>query len=79
MVYQRLICFFIISTLLSCDSKYNKTVEINDSLKEYYEFNLHTLHNYKTNYYEMIAEQPSRKIQKLNDLDLKFESLLKKL
>ena len=80
MKYRKLIYFLIVvSILISCNSESKKPVEINDSLKEYYDFNFHTLNIYKAKYYEMIAEQPSRNIVDLNELDLKFESLLKKI
>jgi len=80
MKYRWLIFFLIIvSILISCKSEDKKLAQINNSLNEYYEFNFHTLNTYKANYYEMIAEHPKRKIEALNELDLKFESLLKKI
>ena len=73
---QLLVYFLAISSLFTCNNQQNELSEINSFLKANYEFNNKTLKKYKEDYYQLIEEQPIRKIEKLNLLDSKFKLLI---
>ncbi|WP_206052176.1 hypothetical protein [Nonlabens xiamenensis] len=45
-------------------------------LNENFEFNNRILNNYKAEYYQLIDEQPSRKVNRLNKLDSIYDTLI---
>ena len=53
--------------------------QMNSFLQANYEFNNRTLNKNKGEYYRIIEEMPTRKIEKLNQLDSKFELLISKI
>lgn len=71
-----LVYFFAIFTLLSCNNNKDEIVEMNLFLQDNYEFNRKMLIQFKGEYYERIAENPERKIEKLNELNPKYEELI---
>jgi hypothetical protein len=71
-----LVYFLAIFTLFSCNNQQGEITELNSFLQANYEFNIRTLNKYKGNYYQIIEEKPSRKDEKLIQLDSKFELLI---
>jgi len=76
---QFLVYFLAIFTLFSCNNQQEELTEMNLFLQANYEFNNRTLNKNKGDYYRIIEEIPSRKIEKLNELDSKFELLISKI
>ena len=74
-----LVYFLGISTLFSCNNQKEEMKEMNLFLQANYEFNNRTLNKNKGDYYRIIEEAPGRKIEKLNQLDSKFELLISKI
>jgi len=73
---QILVYFLSIFILFSCKNKDNELTEMNSFLQANFEFNNRTLNKNKGDYYRIIEEMPSREIEKLNELDSRFESLI---
>jgi len=73
---QILVYFLSIFILFSCNNKDNELTEMNSFLQANFEFNNRTLNKNKGDYYRIIEEMPSREIEKLNELDSRFESLI---
>ncbi|MFC7445315.1 hypothetical protein [Mesoflavibacter profundi] len=73
---QFLVLFFATLILVSCKDQKEELIEINTFLLANYEFNNRTLNKNKGEYYRIIEEMPSREIEKLNELDSRFESLI---
>mgnify|MGYP000250555759 CR=1 FL=1 len=76
---QFLIYFSAIFVLFSCNNQQQELNEMNLFLQANYEFNNRTLNKNKGDYYRIIEEMPARKIEKLNQLDSKFELLISKI
>lgn len=68
-----------IFTFFSCNNNQEELKEIHLFLQDNFEFNNRTLNKNKGDYYRIIEEMPSRKIEKLNILDSKFELLISKI
>ncbi len=68
--------FLIIIALFSCENRQEEITELNNLLDTNYEFNKRILNTYKGDYYQIISEQSYRKIENINELDSKFESLI---
>ncbi|WCO03495.1 hypothetical protein [Psychroserpens ponticola] len=70
-----LVYFLAIFTFFSCK---NQQEEISDNsfYQANYEFSNKVLNRYKREYYLKIEEQPSRKIDELNQLDSRFQLLI---
>jgi hypothetical protein len=66
---------FILS-LSSCKNQEEELTEINSFLQTNFEFNNRTLNKNKGDYYRIIEEMPSREIEKLNELDSRYELLI---
>ncbi len=73
---QFLVYFLAISTLFSCNNQRGELTEMDSFLQANFEFNNRTLNKNKGDYYRIIEEMPTRKIEKLNVLDSKFELLI---
>ncbi len=71
--------FFILLIFISCEKKQEEINEMNSFLKVNYEFNNRILNQHKEDYYVMIQEQPDKKIEKLDELYLKYELLISDL
>ncbi|QIJ88277.1 hypothetical protein C7H62_0468 [Mesoflavibacter sp. HG96] len=71
-----LVLFLATFTLFSCKDQEAELTEMNSFLESNFEFNIRTLNKNKGDYYRIIEEMPSREIEKLNELDLRFESLI---
>jgi len=71
-----LVFILIIFTLLSCKNNLDEVINLNSFLHANYEFNRKTLNKYRGAYYMVVEEQPERKIEKLNELDSKYELLI---
>ncbi len=74
-----LVYFLAIFTLFSCNNQKEEMKEMNLFLQANNEFNNRTLNKNKGDYYRIIEEAPGRKIEKLNQLDSKFELLISKI
>ncbi|MFD2697465.1 hypothetical protein ACFSQ0_05640 [Mesonia sediminis] len=73
---QILVYFLSIFILFSCKNQDKELTEMNSFLQANFEFNNRTLNKNKGDYYRIIEEMPSREIEKLNELDSRFESLI---
>ncbi len=74
---KNLILFFLTFFIFtSCEKKQEDINEMNSFLKVSYEFNNRILNQYKEDYYVMIEEQPDKKVEKLNELYLKYKLLI---
>lgn len=62
--------------LLSCKPKQVEINELNNMLNENFEFNERVLNLFRGQYYQIASEQPSRQIKNLDELDVKFDSLI---
>lgn len=71
-----LVYFLPILILFSCKNQQEGLTEINSFLQANFEFNNRTLNKNKGDYYRIIEEVPTRKIEKLKELDLRFELLI---
>lgn len=76
---QILVYFLVISTFFSCHKEQEELSEMNLFLQANYEFNNRTLNKNKGDYYQIIEETTSRKIENLHELDVKFEILISKI
>jgi len=74
-----LVYFLTIFALFSCNNQQAELTEMNSFLQANYEFNNRTLNKNKGDYYRIIEEMPTRKIEKLNQLDSQFELLISKI
>jgi hypothetical protein len=74
-----LVYFLAIFALFSCNNQQAELTEMNSFLQANYEFNNRTLNKNKGDYYRIIEEMPTRKIEKLNQLDSQFELLISKI
>jgi hypothetical protein len=74
-----LVYFLAIFILFSCKKQQGEMTQMNSFLQANYEFNNRTLNKNKGEYYRIIEEMPTRKIEKLNQLDSKFELLISKI
>lgn len=73
----QIILYLIISVfILSCDNSEKEQNELALFLEENFEFNNRLLNTYKAEYYQVSADQPSRKINRLEQLDETFEELM---
>lgn len=68
--------FLAVFVLFSCKNQQEELTELNSFLQADFEFNNRVLNKNKGDYYQIIEEMPSRKIEKLNQLDEKFELLI---
>ena len=73
---QFLVYFFAFFTFFSCQNQREETTELNSFLESNYEFNFRVLNQNRGNYYQRIEEQPYRAVDKIDQLDSKFELLI---
>ena len=73
---QILVYFLSIFILFSCKNQEQELTEMSSFLQANFEFNNRTLNKNKGDYYRIIEEMPSREIEKLNELDSRFELLI---
>lgn len=66
----------LILSFFSCKKNQIEIDELNSFLQTNYEFNNRVLNKHKATYYNLISENPSRKIEKLNELDSIFTNLI---
>lgn len=75
---KRFLLYFLgIIVFVSCKNTQDEMTELNSFLQTNYEFNTRAFNQYRGDYYQRIEEQPSRKNENLNQLDLKYELLIK--
>jgi len=76
---QFLIYFTVIFTLFACNKQQDELNEMNSFLKTNYEFSNRILKSNRANYYTLIQEKPSLKIEELNQLDSQVDILIFKI
>ncbi|WP_179321170.1 hypothetical protein [Winogradskyella helgolandensis] len=74
-----LVYFIAISTLFSCNNQQEELNEMNSFLKTNYEFSNRILDSNRADYYTLIQEKPSLKIEELNQLDSQLDKLIFKI
>ena len=73
---QFLVYSLVIFTFFSCQNQREETTELNSFLQSNYEFNFRVLNHNRGNYFQRIEEQPYRAVDKIDQLDSKFEILI---
>ena len=76
---QFYIYFLVIFVFSSCNNQRQESNEMNSFLEANYEFNNRYLNRLIGSYNQIIKEQPSRRVEKLNELNLKFELLISQI
>ncbi|WP_348745525.1 hypothetical protein [Tenacibaculum sp. 190524A05c] len=62
--------------LFSCKPEQVEINELNNMLNENLKFNERVLNIFRGQYYQLASEKPARKIKNLDELDVKFDSLI---
>jgi len=76
---QFLIYVTVIFTLFACNRQQDELNEMNSFLKKNYEFSNRILESNRADYYTLIQEKPSLKIEELNQLDSQLDKLIFKI
>lgn len=76
---QILFYFLAIFVLFSCKNQQEELTEMKSFFKINYDFSNRILESERADYFNLIQEKPSLKIDKLNKLDLQFDLLIFKI